>query len=334
MDTHSPDHNHISFDRRFATLVQKLFVGQEGQPPLLSPKSALVIMADHGLHYGPKTYSFSGFIHHKIPPLFIALPNQILNTRPNFVETLEQNQNRILSHLDLHQTLIHLAYGDMPVEGESTKDYTDFMTRFIANGTFRQQFHPEAPNQVSSAQVHGRSLLLPIEENRSCRTAWIPHDYCAFQPFLNLDPTKTLDVTFLRGALILLSNRMNELTRIFHVDDVCRPTSLILQPPSPAPKEETEKEKGDTSLVNGTFEDIGTEDLVTKAAFASATPSRTSEQTDSDDSDNDNNNNNYYETRVFYFMVRDRHQPNRKYSVTMREDEVVMGRADSIRFNR
>ncbi|KAF9951587.1 hypothetical protein BGZ65_005857, partial [Modicella reniformis] len=116
MDTHSPDHNHISFDRRLATLVQKLLVGQDGQPPLLSPKSALVIMADHGLHYGPETYSFSGFIHHKIPPLFIALPTQFLETRPNFVEALEQNQNRILSHLDLHQTLIHLAYGDMPVE--------------------------------------------------------------------------------------------------------------------------------------------------------------------------------------------------------------------------
>ncbi|KAI8349382.1 hypothetical protein B0O80DRAFT_168843 [Mortierella sp. GBAus27b] len=313
MDTHTPDHHHISFDRRMATLVQRLLVGQDGQPPLLSPYSALVIMADHGLHYGRETYTFPGFIHHKIPPLLVALPNQLLDSHPDFVVALEQNQNRILSHLDLHQTFIHLAYGDMPVEGEGVNDYSDFMTKFIADGNFRQQFHAGAPNDTSYAQIYGRSLLLPIEESRSCRTGGIPHDYCAFQPFLNLDPTKTQDIVFMQGALIMLANRMNNLTVIYHVDDVCRPSSLVLQP-------------GVNGATPSTFEDIGTEDLVLESAFATSIPSRAPKQQNDPNLDD----GSMEDSRVFYFMVRDRARTSRKYSVTMREDEIVEGRSDSM----
>ncbi|KAF8940331.1 hypothetical protein BGZ58_006978 [Dissophora ornata] len=201
MDTHSPDHHHVSFDVRFATFIENLLVGRDGRPPLLSPKSAFVIMADHGLHYGRETYTFEGFIHHKIPPLFVALPNQFINSRPDFLQALEQNQNRIISHLDLHQTFLHLAYGDMPVEKSGTSlSYTEYMADFIANGTFRQRFHPDAPSETSYAQIYGRSLLLPIDEDRSCHSGGIPNDFCAFQPFLDLDPSKQVDATFLRGA--------------------------------------------------------------------------------------------------------------------------------------
>ncbi|KAF9098663.1 hypothetical protein BGX27_000755 [Mortierella sp. AM989] len=312
MDTHSPDHHSISFDERLANLVQNLLVGQDGRPPLLSPKSALVIMADHGLHYGRETYTFPGFIHHKIPPLFVALPNQLLNSRPEFVDALEQNQNRILSHLDLHQTFIHLAYGDFPVPSTSFGgNYGKFMGNFISDGTFRRQFHKDAPNETSYAQTYGRSLLLNIEEGRTCNTAGIPHDFCAFQPFLNLDPGKAVDATFLRGALVLMSNRMNNLTRIYSVDDICKASSTVLQPNIDMPS------------ATGSFEDIGTEDLVMESAYASASVSRTSQKQGEGEAKKD-------ETRIFYFMVRDRHQPTRKYSITMREDEAVLGKGDSM----
>ncbi|KAG9323206.1 hypothetical protein KVV02_002995 [Mortierella alpina] len=320
MDSHSPDHHHISFDKRFATFVQKLLLGQDGEPPLLSPRSTLVIMADHGLHYGRETYTFPGFIHHKIPPLFVALPNQLLSERPAFVQALEQNQNRILSHLDLHQTFLHLAYGDIPVDGNSD-NYAEYMSRFIADGTFRRQFHSAAPNQTSFAQEYGRSLLLPIDEARSCHTAGIPHDFCAFQPFLDLDPAKEVDATFMRGALALLSKRMNDLAVIHHVEDVCRPYSLMFDPqPTPVSTTMPAPIPGSAASPTGTFDDIGTEDLVMESAYASAATSRVAQKIEGAMS----------ETRVFYFMVRDRHTPSRKYSITMREDEVVMGVGDSI----
>ncbi|KAF9907958.1 hypothetical protein BX616_000279 [Lobosporangium transversale] len=312
MDTHSPDHHHISFDKRLALFIKSLLVGHDGQPPLLTPKSALVIMADHGLHYGRETYTFPGFIHHKIPPLYIALPRQLLSSRPDFVQALEQNQNRILSHLDLHQTFLHLAYGDMPISA-SDGGYTSYMTKLIADGTFRQQFHPGAPNQTSYAQEYGRSLLLPIEEDRTCSSAGIPNDFCAFQPFLELDPRKEMDATFLRGSLLLLAKRMNELIQIHRVDDVCQTTSLVLQPLLVVPS------------VSSTFDDIGTQDLVMESAYASAITNRVSRQQQQQPQSN---------SRVFYFMVRDRHRPNRKYSITMREDEVVMEKGDSIRIQQ
>ncbi|KAF9190994.1 hypothetical protein BGZ50_009689 [Haplosporangium sp. Z 11] len=316
MDTHSPDHHHISFDKRLATFIQNLLVGTDGKSPLLSPRSALVIMADHGLHYGRETFTFPGFIHHKIPPLYVALPNQLLTERPSFLQAVEENsKNRIVSHLDLHQTFLHIAYGDFPVDGAEPNAYAEFMTKFIADGTFRRQFHPQAPNETSYAQTFGRSLLLPIEESRTCRTGGIPNDFCAFQPFLDLDPTQEVDATFMRGALILLSKQMNDLAASMHVNDVCRPYSLNVLPLSPATSS-----PAPAPTVNATFDDIGTEDLVMESAYASAATSRVQQQVPGVKS----------ETRVFYFMVRDRHQPNRKYSITMREDEIVQGIGDSI----
>ncbi|KAG0057859.1 hypothetical protein BGZ83_000046 [Gryganskiella cystojenkinii] len=289
-------------------------------------------MADHGLHYGRETYTFPGFIHHKIPPLFVALPNQFLQERPHFSEALEQNQNRILSHLDLHQTFMHLAYGDRPIDGQDAdgSEYARFMGDFIADGTFRYQFHPQAPNQTSYAQTYGRSLLLPISEDRSCRTGGIPHDYCAFQPFLDLDPGKKVDAVFLRGALVLLGQRMNSLAKIHRVDDVCLQsnTTLMLDPASTSVEGKNMLEEASST---GSFDDIGTEDLVMESAYASAAPTNFHRPTLSTPpgagSDAGNQGD---EGRVFYFMIRDRHRPNRKYSVTMKEEEVVRGIGDSI----
>jgi len=259
-------------------------------------------MADHGLHYGRETYTFPGFIHHKIPPLFVALPKSLLEQRPEFTAALEQNQNRILSHLDLHQTFLHLAYGDQPApEGQS---YTEYMTKFIADGTFRRQFHDKSPNMTSYAQTFGRSLLLPIEDTRSCSTGGIPHDFCAFQPFLDLDPSKPIDATFLRQSLLLFAKRMNELTMIHKVDDVCLQSSMTLQPLDTAPS------------ATGSFEDIGTADLVMESAYASASPTKQPGVQN--------------KGRVFYFMVRDRTRPRRKYSITMQEADMVLGLTESM----
>ncbi|KAK3835691.1 MAG: hypothetical protein J3R72DRAFT_451082 [Linnemannia gamsii] len=331
MDAHSPDHHHISFDKHLATFIRKLLIGQDGQPPLLSPKSALVIMADHGLHYGRETYTFPGFLHHKIPPLFMALPKTLLEERPALARNLEDNQGRIISHLDLHQTFHHLAYGDFPVTNNGPNQsqeqaYSDFMTKFIADGTFRRQFHATAPNQTSYAQQYGRSLLLPIDEKRTCITAGIPQDWCAFQPFLDLDPSKPLDARFMRGALLMLSNRMNNITRIHHVDDVCHPASLSLQPESPPGLLEDATLRGD-AVWNGTFDDIGTQDLVMESAYANAEPSKGGAAVPYV---YDVHNLAAAGTRVFYFMVRDRHRPNRKYSVTMRQDDLERGVGDRI----
>lgn len=279
-------------------------------------------MADHGLHYGRETYTFPGFIHHKIPPLFVALPNQLLEDRPHLLEAMEQNQHRIISHLDLHQTFLHLAYGEMPVDGQDADEtlYAKFMSDFISKGTFRYMFHPQAPNQTSYAQTFGRSLLLPIAEDRSCRTAGIPHDYCAFQPFLDLDPGKKVDAVFLRGALVLLAQRMNNLTRLHHVNDICLQSSTTLEV-APGPNGMNFLEEPSPT---GSFDDIGTEDLVMESAYASASFA-IFHSTVPDPGTEDKE-----EGRVFYFMVRDRHRPSRKYSVTMREDEVIRGLGDSV----
>src|SRR5690606_29474561 len=138
-----------------------------------------------------------------------------------------------------------------------------------------------------------RSILLPIEQNRTCFSAGIPHNFCAFQPFLSLDPSRPADALFMRQALLLLAQRMNDLSKMFNVDDVCKPASLVLVPSiENIPKD-----------LPQTFEDIGTEDLVVESGYASANVARASK-----------------ESRVFYFMVYVRNNMHRKYSVTMIEN--------------
>ncbi|KAG0343848.1 hypothetical protein BG004_004955 [Podila humilis] len=316
------DHHPISFDIHLAKLLKSLLLGDELTAPLLNPNSVLVIMADHGLHYGRETYTFPGFIHHKIPPFFVAIPKPLLAQRPDFTEALEQNQDRILSHLDLHQTFIHLAYGDQPVpkkeDGDQTTTYSDFMKAFIADGTFRRQVHGgNLPNMTSFAQTYGRSIFLPIEENRSCASGGIPHDFCAFQPFLDLDPAKPVDAKFLRQVLLLFAKRMNELTVAHRVDDICSQSSLVLDPPlNTTVSLGRLAGEGDGEGEAANFDDIGTLDLVMESAYASASPP-TIQGVEN-------------KGRVFYMMVRDRHRPRRKYSITMKEKDLVFERTESI----
>ncbi|KAG0223222.1 hypothetical protein BGW42_006014 [Actinomortierella wolfii] len=273
-------------------------------------RSTLVIMADHGLHYGPEYYSFSGFLHHHIPPLFIAIPRKTLADYPDLAQNLEANQQRIISHLDLHQTFHHLAYGDQGPELT-----VDDMALFLQQPDFRQRFHANAPVGRSFAQEKGRSLLLPIDAQRSCFTAGIPTDWCAFQPFLIFDAKKQVDAVFMQQALKLVAEKMNEITNRFGVQEICRNVSGAVWPLYP---EEADPAKTVT-MMNETrlFEHVRTDDLVMQSGYASSLPSKAAEGLPG-------------QSRIFYLRVQDARVPHRLYAVNMIEDEVIVGNITNV----
>ncbi|KAF9971386.1 hypothetical protein BGZ73_005698 [Actinomortierella ambigua] len=310
MDAHSPGHHSISFDARFADFMESLLLGKDGNEPLLSPRSTLVIMADHGLHYGPEYYSFSGFLHHHIPPLFMAVPRKTLADYPDFARNLEDNQERIVSHLDLHQTFNHLAYGDQGPDVTAEE-----MALFLHQPDFRQRFHPQAPAGHSFAQEKGMSLFLPIDIHRSCFAAGIPNDWCAFQPFLIFDPQKQIDAVFMQQSLTLVANKMNEIMARFGVQDICRNTSMTPWPlyPGEADPNKALNMKNETRL----FEDVRTDDLVMQSGYASALPAEAAKDLPG-------------QSRVFYLRVQDRRVPHRLYAVNLIENEVIVGNTTSM----
>ncbi|KAF9166850.1 hypothetical protein DFQ26_006700 [Actinomortierella ambigua] len=305
MDAHSPGHHSITFDANFANFMEILLIGKDGNEPLLSPQSTLVIMADHGLHYGPEYYSFSGFLHHHIPPLYMAVPRKTLADYPELAQNLETNQERIISHLDLHQTFHHLAYGD-----QGPDMTTEEMMLFLQQPDFRHRFHAQAPVGHSFAQDKGRSLLLPIDVHRSCFTGGIPSDWCAFQPFLIFDPKKQIDAVFMQKALVMVANKMNEITARFGLETLCRNASVT---PLPLYPDETDPNK--TLLMRNEtrlFEHVRTEDLVMQSGYASALPAKAAVGLPG-------------QSRVFYLRVQDSRVPHRLYAVNLIEDEIVMG---------
>eukprot|EP00957_Ditylum_brightwellii_P048399 3673217-Ditylum_brightwellii.AAC.1 len=68
----------------------------------------ILISSDHGMRYGGWRRSASGFLEHKLPPLFIIMPRQMQTNAPAIYAALRHNTKLLITKLDLHMTLKHL----------------------------------------------------------------------------------------------------------------------------------------------------------------------------------------------------------------------------------
>ncbi|XP_018787056.1 PREDICTED: uncharacterized protein LOC108967869 [Bactrocera latifrons] len=97
----------------------------------------------------------SGFYEERLPLLYISLPNAWKSSHTALFQALELNRNRLVSPLDLHETIQHaLALG----AGTTELHCTD----------------------CASCQ----SVLRPIKANRSCSDAGIDWLWCSCEPFV------------------------------------------------------------------------------------------------------------------------------------------------------
>src|SRR5688572_6297625 len=72
---------------------------------------AIIIYSNHELNYSSEYTFFDRYLHHKQPTMMMLLPNQPLIHIPILVMLLKKNQYCLSTHMDLHQTLLYLAYG-------------------------------------------------------------------------------------------------------------------------------------------------------------------------------------------------------------------------------
>lgn len=109
--------------------------------------TVVVILGDHGLHYGPHLESEQGQFEHRNPSLRMVVPKAHLRQHPAMWQALETNQHRVVSPWDVHLTLKHLTT------------------------------YPLAAPAVPAAHL-SKSLLFPIPADRTCAEAGIPPYAC------------------------------------------------------------------------------------------------------------------------------------------------------------
>ncbi|KAL1522389.1 hypothetical protein AB1Y20_017379 [Prymnesium parvum] len=115
--------------------------------------TAILLLSDHGIHYGRFFEgSPSGNLEHALPLFYAILPQRLLDDHPDMEAALCANQQRLVSPFDVHATLLHiLSYPASPKL-------------------------PKWP--LDGLQVQPRSLLSEIPAKRTCEQAGIPLDIC------------------------------------------------------------------------------------------------------------------------------------------------------------
>jgi len=68
----------------------------------------VMVLSDHGLHYGPHFQSPAGLKERAQPILYMHLPGEL---QSKFSETMEKNAKLWTSHFDVHETLVDVALG-------------------------------------------------------------------------------------------------------------------------------------------------------------------------------------------------------------------------------
>ena len=122
-------------------------------------RTAVMLLSDHGIHYG--TYfdkARGGNQEHSLPLMYALFPRRVLEAHPDIEAALCMNQQRLVSPFDVHATLLHLLSYPLPPQLPkwSTSDY------FWGERT--------VPKPAS--------LIAPVPAARSCTDAGIPASLC------------------------------------------------------------------------------------------------------------------------------------------------------------
>ncbi|KAH7967445.1 hypothetical protein HPB49_024868 [Dermacentor silvarum] len=137
-------HNHLNglkiMDRILEAFLRELSVRG------VLENTALVFVSDHGPRIGPFRMGEIGRFEDNNPLCFLALPKRFLSEHPEAAVQLEVNQRRLVTHYDLHATLVALS--SFPALG---------------NGSTNK----------------GLSLIGRIPPERTCADAFVQPEFCA-----------------------------------------------------------------------------------------------------------------------------------------------------------
>ena len=127
-----------------------------GLEPFLD-NTAIVLVSDHGLHYGKHLESFAGQVEHKLPLLKILLPPKVKSRHPQLLAAFRHNRQALTHHYDVYETLRGWTFfPNQPPKG----------------------FGRVPDKARSSGGAVGLSLFQTINYNRTCEDAEINAELC------------------------------------------------------------------------------------------------------------------------------------------------------------
>lgn len=80
--------------------------------------TAVLLLSDHGIHYGNYyDRASAGNQEHSLPLCYALLPRRLLADHPEIEASVSANQDRLVSPFDIHATLLHILSCAMPRRG-------------------------------------------------------------------------------------------------------------------------------------------------------------------------------------------------------------------------
>lgn len=154
-------------------------------------RTVMVLLSDHGYHLDGLSSTQIGRLESHFPFLNVYIPDIMKKKQPWVTNSLEINTKRLVTHYDVHKTIIDLT-----------------------NGDFQNAFIP------FDSKLVARNLFSHIPADRTCKDAGIPPEVCPCQMENNVSSNGSL-VFFLAQFAVSHIN-----TLIFNNSDSCRRLTL------------------------------------------------------------------------------------------------------------
>eukprot|EP00164_Ancoracysta_twista_P006858 GFYU01009634.1.p1 GENE.GFYU01009634.1~~GFYU01009634.1.p1 ORF type:complete len:763 (+),score=189.10 GFYU01009634.1:201-2489(+) len=140
--------------------------------------TVVILTADHGMAYGGFYTKEIGQVEHKLPPLFMITPKWLAE---EVGHNLEVNQHRLVSAMDVHQTMIHMMH--YPEREQRTYSKEPAPPAATDN---KFECWEKGSNDCRRNYI---SLLDEIPDTRTCAQAGIPDTWCICAGWVDQDPS-------------------------------------------------------------------------------------------------------------------------------------------------
>ena len=159
------EHEHICgaqrhFDGSFAAFMNELL--NNG----MLDETVIILGGDHGnWHMEEKNNPF----------MSITVPQKLLKQHPVIAQNLHKNQRSIVTHLDLHETVVHLMDLISPIKSnKGNEDSIESLQNFSIKEYLRHGQNKDPHGWRSGMPgFPGISLLKPLSEKRTCEDAGV-----------------------------------------------------------------------------------------------------------------------------------------------------------------
>eukprot|EP01034_Spumella_vulgaris_P026305 gene26305-32869_t len=206
-DTHRHGHA-TNFDSDLDAFLRRLlFQSDSSSPHINTDKMAILLLADHGMHFGPEYMTGTGKIANKQPFAHMILPRLYVESHKKEMNTLVHNSKLLTTHFDLRATV------------------QSWLTGRDTSAKTRRENRP-TPKAVAPsldfASSYGNSVVSTVmNTNRTCEQAGVSTAFCG----CDLTPCQNNIRPLVKTQFAAVASFMNH--KVFdtspHADSVCIP---------------------------------------------------------------------------------------------------------------